>query len=120
MKPPFAESLDIVAYVDADPKFGPTGMFKPMSSRKDLSAWQKSVQTPLRLLQRPRYVNTFLPEFAFKSAKDAFVKNHQLPPYEKPEWKSDALTMDQRWALYQGAFADSEKLIAEVNAKLIE
>ena len=36
---PYAESLDIVRNVDADEKFGPTGMFKEMSDRTDLKAW---------------------------------------------------------------------------------
>ena len=29
-----AESMDIIAKVDADPRFGPTGFFKPASTRK--------------------------------------------------------------------------------------
>lgn len=114
---PYAESLDIVRNVDGDERFGPTGMFKEMSDRTDLKAWQKSVQQPLRLLQRPRYVKTYLPEFVTKSSKDAFVKNHQLPPYEKADWKSDQFTMDQRWAMYNDQSNDAE-LIAEVNEKL--
>jgi len=114
---PYAESLDIVRNIDADAKNGPTGMFKEMSDRTDLKAWQKSVQTPLRLLQRPRYVKSYLPEFATKASKSAFVKNHQLPPHEKPDWKSDKFTMDQRWALYNDDGNDAA-LIAEVNQKL--
>ena len=114
---PYAESLDIVRNVDADEKFGPPGMFKEMSDRTDLKAWQKSVQQPLRLLQRPRYVKTYLPEFVTRSSKDAFVKNHQLPPHEKPDWKSDKFTMDERWALYNDQSNDAA-LIAEVNEKL--
>ena len=103
--------------VDADPAYGPTGAFKELSGRTDIKAWQKSVQQPLRLLQRPRYVKTYLPEFASQAAKDAFVKNHQLPPHEKPEWRSDKFTMEQRWALY-GDDANDAALIAEVNEKL--
>jgi len=110
---PYAESLDIVRNVDADPKYGPTGMFKPLSDRTDLKAWQKSVQTPLRLLQRPRYVQTYLPEFATASARETFVKNHQLPPYEKADWRSDQFTMDERLAMYADQSKDAE-LIAEV------
>ena len=71
---PYAESLDIVRNVDADERYGPTGMFREMSDRTDLKAWQKSVQQPLRLLQRPRYVKSYLPEFVTRSSKDAFVK----------------------------------------------
>ena len=58
---PYAESLDIVRNVDADPAYGTPGAFRPLSDRTDLKAWQKSVQTPLRLLQRPRYVKTYIP-----------------------------------------------------------
>ncbi|KAJ8607750.1 hypothetical protein CTAYLR_008594 [Chrysophaeum taylorii] len=118
---PFAESLDIVNFIDSDPRFGPTGAFKPMSGRTDLKAWQKSVQEPLRKLQRPRYVKTVLPEFMFGDARDAFVKNHQLPPYEKAEWKDDTkFTMTTRWALYDSMMAQTPQLVAEVNQKLKE
>ena len=119
VNPAYAESLDICRNVDKDERFGSTGMFKEMSDRTDLKAWQKSVQTPLRLLQRPRYVKTYLPEFVTGSSKDAFVKNHQLPPYEKPDWKSDQFTMEQRWSMYNDDSKDAE-LIAEVNEKLKE
>ena len=114
---PYAESLDIVRNVDADPAYGTPGAFRPLSDRTDLKAWQKSVQTPLRLLQRPRYVKTYLPEFVTGSSRDTFVKNHQLPPYEKANWRSDEFTMDERWAMYNDQSRDAE-LIAEVNQKL--
>jgi len=117
---PFAESLDIVRYVDADPRFGPTGYFREATERPDLKAWEKSVQTALRLLQRPRYVKTYLPEFAFQAAKDAFVKNHQLPPYEKADWKSDQFDMSTRWYFYDRALQDTPTLVAQVNDKLKE
>ena len=116
---PYAESLDIVRNVDKDPAYGPVNMFKPLSDRTDLKAWQKSVQTPLRLLQRPRYVQTYLPEFVTASSRSKFVENHQLPPYEKADWKSDKFTMAQRWAMYGDQSKDAE-LIAEVNEKLKE
>lgn len=118
---PFAESLDILFYVDTHPKFGVTKLFAPLSDRTDLKSWMKSVQTPLRKLQRPRYVKTVLPEFAFESARDTFVKNHQLPPYEKKDWKDDAqFTMDTRWNMYNAVLSESPALIAEVNQKLVE
>ena len=47
---PMMESLDIIAKLDK------TGTFAPASGRTDLKAWQKSVQTIMRKLQRPRYV----------------------------------------------------------------
>ena len=30
-----------------------------------------------------------LPEFAFESARETFIKNHQMPGFEKADWKSD-------------------------------
>ena len=58
---PMMESLDIIEKID-------TGkVLKPASGRTDLKAWQKSVQTLLRKLQRPRYVMVPLPEFMQKT-----------------------------------------------------
>lgn len=115
---PFAESLDIVRFVDSNPLFGPTGVFAELTNRADLKAWQKSVQEPLRKLQRPRYVKTVLPEFASASARETFVKNHQLPPFEKSEWKSESLTMEKRWELYNSVMDETDALVAEVNQRL--
>ena len=118
-----AESLDIIKFVDTDPRFGPVEQIKPSTKRDDIKAWQKSVQTLLRTLQRPRYVATgLLPEF---QQLDAFIKNHQLPPYEKPEWKgSDGNTpmdMEEKLKLYAEAMVkDPAQLIEELNAKLVE
>ena len=47
---PMMESLDIIE------KFDTAKAIKPGSGRTDLKAWQKSVQTLMRKLQRPRYV----------------------------------------------------------------
>ena len=74
---PMMESLDIIEKIDTEKKLAPA------SGRTDLKAWQKSVQTLMRQLQRPRYVMVPLPEFMQKSGRDAFVNNHQMPPYEK-------------------------------------
>jgi len=122
------ESLDIIALIDSDERFGKTGVILPATGRKDLKAWQKSVQTLLRTLQRPRYVATgLLPEFQQLDGRHAFIKNHQLPPYEKPEWKGDGtdenpgIPMDQKLMLYAEAMAkDPAPLIEELNAKLVE
>ena len=84
------ESLDIIEKVDTDDRFGTTGQILPATGRKDIKAWQKSVQILLRTLQRPRYVATgLLPEFQQLDGRHAFIKNHQLPPFEKSEWKGD-------------------------------
>ena len=122
------ESLDIIALIDSDDRFGPTGTILPSTGRKDLKEWQKSVQTLLRTLQRPRYVATgLLPEFQQLDGRHAFIKNHQLPPFEKPEWKGDGsdenpgMPMDQKLMLYAEAMAkDPAPLIEELNAKLVE
>eukprot|EP00584_Thalassiosira_punctigera_P022070 CAMPEP_0172552990 /NCGR_PEP_ID=MMETSP1067-20121228/47714_1 /TAXON_ID=265564 ORGANISM="Thalassiosira punctigera, Strain Tpunct2005C2" /NCGR_SAMPLE_ID=MMETSP1067 /ASSEMBLY_ACC=CAM_ASM_000444 /LENGTH=302 /DNA_ID=CAMNT_0013341077 /DNA_START=115 /DNA_END=1023 /DNA_ORIENTATION=+ len=122
------ESLDIIAKVDSDPRFGPADAILPASGRKDIKAWQKSVQTLLRTLQRPRYVATgLLPEFQQLDGRHAFIKNHQLPPYEKPEWKGDGtdenpgVDMDVKLRLYAEAMAaDPAPLIEDLNARLVE
>jgi len=119
-----AESLDIIAKVDSDERFGATQALQPASSRADLKEWQKSVQTLLRTLQRPRYVATgLLPEFQQIDGRHAFIKNHQLPPYEKKEWKAadSALSMDDKLKIYAEAMAsDPTPLIEDLNAKLVE
>ncbi len=122
-----AESMDIILKVDSDERFGETGLLKPASGREDLKAWQKSVQVLLRTLQRPRYVATgLLPEFQQLDGRHAFIKNHQLPPYEKSEWKGNGednpgMPMDEKLKLYAEAMAkDPAPLIEELNAKLVE
>jgi len=93
----------------------------PASDRTDLKAWQKTVQTPLRKLQRPRYVRVLLPEFMQKDGRDAFVNNHQMPPFEKSEWKGNPdMSLEFKYSKYDEAFELSADLIPEVNAKLIE
>lgn len=122
------ESLDIIEKVDADERFGATGQILPATGRKDIKAWQKSVQTLLRTLQRPRYVATgLLPEFQQIDGRHAFIKNHQLPPYDKPEWKGDGtdenpgMDMDEKLKLYAEAMAkDPAPLLEDLNAKLVE
>mmetsp|Transcript_44185 Transcript_44185/g.106467 ORF Transcript_44185/g.106467 Transcript_44185/m.106467 type:complete len:296 (-) Transcript_44185:220-1107(-) len=116
-----AESMDIIKLVDSDPRFGPTGVLKPASGRTDLKEWQKSVQSTLRTLQRPRYVATgLLPEFAQLDARHAFIKGHQLPPYDKPEWREE-LEMEEKLKIYADAMAmDPAPMVEELNAKLVE
>jgi len=123
-----AESLDIIEKVDSDERFGPTGQLLPATARKDLKVWQKSVQTLLRTLQRPRYVATgLLPEFQQLDGRHGFIRKHQLPPYEKPEWNGDGtdenpgIPMEEKLALYAEAMAkDPAPLVEDLNAKLIE
>lgn len=122
------ESLDIIAKVDSDERFGPTGAILPSTGRPDLKDWQKSVQTLLRMLQRPRYVATgLLPEFQQLDGRHAFIKNHQLPPYEKKEWKGDGseeypgMALEEKLQLYAEAMAkDPATLLEDLNSKLVE
>ena len=112
---PMMESLDIIAKVDT------TNKLAPASGRTDIKAWQKSVQTLMRKLQRPRYVMVPLPEFMQKAGRDAFVSNHQMPPYEKSEWKGNAdMAIDFKYSKYEEAYKESASLLPEANAKLIE
>ena len=117
-----AESMDIVNLVENDPRFGPTNMIRPATERTDIKAWQKSVQEMLRRLQRPRYVATgLLPEFQQLDGRHAFIKNHQLPPFEKKEWKEGDMSMEQKLNLYAEAMAaDPAPLLEELNRKLVE
>lgn len=122
------ESLDIIAKVENDERFGSTNVILPATGRTDIKAWQKSVQTLLRTLQRPRYVATgLMPEFQQIDGRHAFIKNHQLPPYTKPEWKGDGteenpgIDMNEKLKLYAEAMAkDPSSHIEDLNAKLIE
>mmetsp|Transcript_6464 Transcript_6464/g.11907 ORF Transcript_6464/g.11907 Transcript_6464/m.11907 type:complete len:317 (-) Transcript_6464:273-1223(-) len=107
------ESLDIVEAIDADPKYGPP-LLLPASGRTDIDAWVKSTKTLMGKLSRPRYVQTYLPEFAFKSARDAFVLNH---PIDKTKFSKGDQGIFQE---YEEALKESDELIAAVNAKILE
>lgn len=117
-----AESLDICAYFDDDKRFGPPGIVAPATGRTDIKTWQKGLQTTMRMLTRPRYMTTCLPEFMQKDGKDAFVKNHQLPPYEKAEWKGDdsKFSMEEKWDMYVAALDKTEEHLPALNAALAE
>ena len=116
------ESMDIIQKIDADERFGPVGSIKEATGRTDLKEWQKSVQVLLRTLQRPRYVATgLLPEFQQVDGRHAFIKGHQLPPFEKKEWKEGDMSMDKKLELYAEAMAkDPREAVEELNKKLIE
>mmetsp|Transcript_34616 Transcript_34616/g.67804 ORF Transcript_34616/g.67804 Transcript_34616/m.67804 type:complete len:315 (+) Transcript_34616:24-968(+) len=110
------ESLDIVKRIDEDASMGPS-VLAPGTDRSDLKAWQKKHQDLFRSLQRPRYVSSgLLPEFALKAGRDAFVKNHPVPPFEKPDWKSDNYDMATRYAKYNECMGKSAELLPQANA----
>eukprot|EP01041_Mallomonas_annulata_P013267 gene13267-28095_t len=112
------ESLDIIAKVDSDPKYGPIGHFKPLSGRADIKNWQSASAETNRILQRPRYMMTILPEFMQKEGKEAFVKKHPVPPFEKSEWAS--LTQTERWQQYTSSYEASLGLLEETNDALTD
>jgi len=116
------ESLDIVALVDG---WSPASALAPASSRTDIKAWQKSVQTTLRLLQRPRYVaSPMIPEFHQRAGREAFALNHQLPPWEKPQWKGteEFVSNEEKLKMYADAVNSpgTPALIKTLNEKLVE
>ena len=62
---------------------------------------------------------TILPEFQQVDGKNAFVKNHPVPPFEKDVWKK-TLTPIEQWGHYEAAYTKSLGLIDELNASLVE
>jgi len=120
------ESLDIIAKIDSDERFGLASAILPATGRDDLKEWQKSVHGLLRVLQRPRYVATgLLPEFQQLDGRHAYIRNHELPPYSKQEWKGaedfPGLAMTEKLQLYAEAMAkDPAPLLEELNCKLVE
>ena len=47
------ESLDIIEFVDNDPKYGTTGMFKSATGRTDIKDWQKKVKATNSMMYVP-------------------------------------------------------------------
>lgn len=81
------ESLDIIASVDADPRFGSPGLLNSSTGRRDIEQWFDSVAWPMRRLTRVRFWRAPLPEFAFQEGRDAYLRNHALkePPTDYEE-----------------------------------
>lgn len=115
------ESMDIIEYIENDERFGPTNVLRSASGRTDLKEWQNSVKFMLRTLQRPRYVATgLLPEFQQIDSRHAFIANHPLPPFDKPEWR-EMEDFSEKLSIYAQAMADDPTcMIEELNAKLVE
>ena len=114
------ESMDIIKLVDSDERFGTPSFFQPATGRTDLKEWQTSTRDLLRVLQRPRYVATgLMPEFQQLDGRHAFVGKHEMPPYNKEEWKE--LELKEKLAIYAEAMAkDPAGDIEELNRKLVE
>ena len=115
-----AESMDIVDLFEKDASYGPTDFIRPKSNREDIKSWQKQTKDLLRLLHRPRYMMATLPEFHQEDGRNYFVSSHPVPPFEKPEWKSDAFDMNKRWQSYDEAYARTDELLPQLNAALEE
>ena len=113
--------MDIIKLIDNDERFGPIHAIKPSSGRTDLKSWQKSVQSLLRTLQRPRYVATgLLPEFQQLDSRHAFIAKHQLPPYDKAEWR-EMDDMEEKLQIYADELSsDPAPMIEELSARLVE
>mmetsp|Transcript_3859 Transcript_3859/g.5494 ORF Transcript_3859/g.5494 Transcript_3859/m.5494 type:complete len:327 (-) Transcript_3859:291-1271(-) len=107
------ESLDIVKAVDNDNTYGKP-ILAPASGRKDIDEWVKSVKSVMGALCRPRYTLSYLPEFAFKSARDTFVLNH---PIDKSKHKKGD---PEIFKAYEEAYGQSPQLIDEMNRRLQE
>lgn len=81
---PTGESLDIVSFLNSDPRFGPIGSIRPSSGRTDIDALFEELADPLRRLANVRFARTWLPEFTFREARDYYISRHQFkePPFE--------------------------------------
>lgn len=75
---PMGESLDIVTFLNSDPRFGPTGSILPSSGRTDIDALFEDLADPLRRLTNVRFARTRLPEFTFREARDYYISRHQF------------------------------------------
>lgn len=96
------ESMDIVKAVDADPRYGPPGLFRPASGRTDIKDWFAALDVPIRRLVKPRASRAQLPEFCTRDGREAFERFHVMPD-PKP---------------YTENIAMSKGLIAEVQPKM--
>mmetsp|Transcript_8830 Transcript_8830/g.15023 ORF Transcript_8830/g.15023 Transcript_8830/m.15023 type:complete len:313 (+) Transcript_8830:41-979(+) len=99
-----AESLDIIARLDSDPKWGPP-LLRPASDRTDFRNWINDNKVLYNRLVNPRYARSpLIPEFTFQEAREVYVKRHPLPA------PSD----------YDVLFAMSPQFVEEMNEKLLE
>ena len=116
-----AESMDIVKLADADTRYGTVNTIKPATDREDIKAWMKKVKARNSMMQRPRYMMSYLPEFATEDGKNAFVKNHPIGSVEKSEWRDDEKwSFDARWTAYVDSYKQSLLEVDDVSASLSE
>jgi len=115
------ESLDIVRKIDMDPAWGPP-LLKPASAREDLDAVDKRTIEAVRLLLRPRVIRAYLPEFAHKDGRTAYLRNHPIADPvggEVPEKAAWLAMGEEKWkSWYDAHFENSPALLAELNSVL--
>ncbi|CAE8603910.1 unnamed protein product [Polarella glacialis] len=118
----FADSLKIVARVDADTAFGPA-LLLPGTERPEVDAWIKQLSKPMRNLGRPRYIRSaVLPEFRSRSSRERFVTTHPLPDpktgvtLSKEDWA--ALPKEKRDEAYDHYWSQSDELLEQLNLAL--
>ena len=47
------------------------------------------------------------------------MKNHQLPPYEKKDWKEGDMSLEDKWALYNEALeSKTDEHLPDLNKAL--
>lgn len=102
--PAIAESLDICRAIDADERYGPTGVFRPASGRTDVGGWFGANRKAIGRLWTPRILKAQFPEHASRDARADFVRRH---PMEEP-------------AGYEENFRLSAKYIAELQPRMQE
>ena len=52
--------------------------------------------------------------------RTAFIKNHPVPPYEKPEWKADDFAQETREQKYEDCLAQTDTALNTLNAALLK
>ncbi|KAE9337148.1 hypothetical protein PR003_g12149 [Phytophthora rubi] len=98
---PFAESWDIVAYVDAH--YGGAPILQPASGREDLAQWIDTVMPLLVKLFLPRFHAAPLPEFTLRESRNYF-KNKK----------------EKSFGAFSDNLAQSPELVKQVNALLVQ
>ncbi|KAG6592604.1 GrxB family glutaredoxin [Phytophthora cinnamomi] len=98
---PFAESWDIVAYIDAH--YGGAPVLQPASGRQDLAQWVDAAMPLLVKLYLPRFHAAPLPEFTLRASRDYFKHKKE-----------------QSFGAFSDNLAQSAELVKQVNALLVQ
>jgi glutaredoxin 2 len=111
------ESMDIVKYLEGNPKFGPTNFLLPASGRKEVEDAVKSIQKLYSFLFFSRTVRAPFPEFMHFDGRVQYMKTHRPPAIEKEVW--DNMSVDEMLAMYDTAYQNSNPYIEELNDTLV-